>query len=75
MATVELTQRQKELMASLDLPTAPTTDVSDEEWFAMTDRLVEELQHHGINEEGDGTNERGETCRQILNVLALAEDE
>ena len=75
MAIVELTRQQKELMASLDLPTAPTTDMGDEEWFAITDRVAEELQLHGINDAGDGTNERGETCRQILDAMALADGE
>lgn len=75
MAIVELTRQQKELMASLDLPTAPTTDMDDEEWFAITDRVAEELQLHGINDAGDGTNERGETCRQILDAMALADGE
>ncbi len=75
MATVELTQRQKELMTSLDLPTTLTTDMDDEQWFEITDVLGDEIQMHGINDAGDGTNERGETCRQILNAMAEAEEE
>lgn len=75
MATVELTQRQKETLASLDLPTTLTTDMDDDQWFEITDRLGDEIQLRGINEAGDGTNERGEACRQILEAMAEAEEE
>lgn len=75
MAIVELTRQQKELLASLELPTTLTTGMDDDQWFEITDRLGEEIQMRGINETGDGTNERGETCRQILEAMAEAEEE
>lgn len=75
MATVELTQTQTELLNSLDLPGVISTEMDDEQWFGITDRLGEEIQLHGINERGDGINERGETCRQILDAMAEAEEQ
>lgn len=74
MATVELTRRQRELLASLSLPTSLDTGMDDDQWFEITDTLGDEIQMHGINEAGDGTNERGETCRQILDMMADAEE-
>ncbi|MBR3385864.1 MAG: hypothetical protein IKG69_11795 [Atopobiaceae bacterium] len=61
-------------MASLDLPTILDTGMDDDQWFEIIDALGDEIQTHGINEAGDGTNERGEVCRQILDMMADAEE-
>lgn len=74
MATVELTQRQEKLLKSLSLPTTITTDMDEDEWFEITDALGDEIQTHGINAAGDGINDHGETCRQILDAMAGAEE-
>ena len=74
MATVELTQRQKKLLESLNLPTTLTTDMDEDEWFEITDTLGDEIQMHGITAAWDGTNDHGETCRQTLDAMAEAEE-
>lgn len=74
MAVVALNQRQRDLLARLGLPTALTTTMDDEEWFAITDRLGEEIQARGVGMTGDGVNEYGEACRQVLERMAYAED-
>lgn len=74
MAVVALDQRQRDLLARLGLPTALTTTMDDDKWFAITDRLGEEIQERGVDITGDGVNEYGEACRQILERMAYAED-
>ena len=74
MATEELTQRQKELLASIELPCAIDPEMEDDRWFEIIDALGDEIQMRGINDVGDGINERGETCRQILEAMAASEE-
>jgi hypothetical protein len=69
-----LDQRQRDLLARLGLPTALTTTMDDDKWFAITDRLGEEIQARGVDMTGDGVNEYGEARRQILERTACAED-
>jgi hypothetical protein len=73
MAHVRLSEGQAAIMRALDLPESPSTDASDAEWFAILDRVAEELQRHGINDAGDGLNAHGEECRRILEAMAEAE--
>lgn len=73
MATVKLNATQADLLRALDLPATISTDADEAEWFAVADRVAEELQLHGINETGDGLNDHGEECRRILEAMAMAE--
>lgn len=74
MTIVRLSETQAELMCGLELPTVLSSDMDEAAWFGITDRLGEELQLHGIDATGDGLNGRGETCRQVLEAMARAED-
>lgn len=75
MATVALTKKQAELLTSLNLPSAISTEMDDDQWFEITDRLGDEIQLHCIDPTGNGITDRGEICRQILNAMAEAENQ
>lgn len=60
-----LTEKQANLLLRLGLPT-DFQNLSDEQYFAVDDKMSEELQLHGLNEAGDGLNEYGELCRSII---------
>lgn len=75
MATVALTKKQAELLTSLNLPSAISTEMDDDQWFDITDRLGDEIQLHCIDPTGNGITGRGEICRQILNAMAEAENQ
>ena len=75
MATVALTKKQAELLASLGFPNAVSTEMDDSQWFEIVDRLGDEIQLRCIDPTGSGINDRGELCRQILNAMADAESQ
>lgn len=69
-----LTDEQRATLRSLNLPDE-LNGLSDELWFEVEDRLGDEMQLHGINEAGDGTNEHGQICVGILNAMAQGDGE
>lgn len=66
--TVSLTNRQKELLSSFDLPT-DFEGLTDDEYFAIDERMSDEMQLHGLSD--DGLNDYGELCKSV--ILALPE--
>ncbi len=66
--TVSLTNRQKELLSSFDLPT-DFEGLTDDEYFAIDERMSDEMQLHGLSD--DGLNDYGELCESV--ILALPE--
>ena len=48
----------------------PSADMSDEEQLRLEDLLSDYLQTNGINEAGDGENETGSMCADILTLIA-----
>lgn len=75
MATVILDDRQRDLLASLDLPTHLSTDMDEDEWVDIMERLLEEVQLHGFNEAMDGENEYGLFCSSVYDAMIDAERE
>ena len=65
---VSLTNRQKELLSGLDLPT-DFNDLTDEEYFAIDECMPDEMLLHGLAD--DGLNSYGELCESV--ILALPE--
>lgn len=45
-------------------------ELSDDEMLELEDRIAEHLQLHGINRAGDGENEIGTLCADILTIIA-----
>lgn len=74
MAIVELNDKQRELLHSLGLPDAISTDMSDEEWVDLHQRLLLEVQLHGFNEAFDGENDYGMLCSSVYNAMVDAEE-
>ena len=44
-------------------------NLSDSDYFAILDKMEEELQSRGINGTGDGLNDYGELCRSVIASL------
>ena len=65
---VSLTNRQKELLSSFGLP-IDFEDIIDEEDFAIDELMSDEMQLHGLSD--DGLNDYGELCESV--ILALPE--
>ena len=63
---VSLTNRQKELLSGFDLPT-DFNDLTDEEYFAIDERMSDEMLLHGLAD--DGLNDYGELCESVILVL------
>ncbi len=66
---VNLTQRQKDLLAGFGLP-IDFEALTDEQYFAIDERMSSEMQLKGLTD--DGLNEYGELCESV--ILALPED-
>lgn len=66
---VELTQRQKDLLAGFGLPT-DFESLTDEQYLAIDGRMSSEMQLKGLAD--DGLNEYGELCESV--ILALPDD-
>lgn len=64
-------EEQTALLESLGLPTE-FDGLDDDATLAIEDALFLEMQHHGINEEGDGLNDYGSLC--IDAICALPDD-
>lgn len=66
-----LTREQTDLLHRLGLPT-DFRDLTDEQYFAVDDKVSEEMLLHGLNEAGDGLNEYGELCCSV--IVSLPDD-
>lgn len=65
---MKLTNEHKAILKRLGLP-EDFDGITDEQWFAVNDTLSDEMQLHGINEAGDGLNDYGEMCVDIITSL------
>lgn len=65
---MKLTNEHKDLLKRLGLP-EDFDSLTDEQWFAVNDTLSDEMQLHGINAAGDGLNDYGEMCVDIITSL------
>ena len=63
-----LTKRQKELLSAFGLPD-DFESLTDEQYFAIDERMSDEMQLHGLAD--DGLNDYGELCESV--ILALPE--
>ena len=52
----------------MGLPTS-FDGMKDDGLMAIEDALADEMQRHGLNDAGDGLNERGELCRSIIEAI------
>lgn len=59
---------QDELMRSLGFPTS-VDGLGDDELIRIEEKLADELQLRGINDEGDGLNEYGRLCLETIESL------
>lgn len=66
--------RYYELLNRLRLPFDPFGDLDEEQLLTLLDTLADEIAYEGINEAGDGVNEVGQLCVDLLTWLAK-EDE
>ncbi|MBE6465019.1 MAG: hypothetical protein E7003_06840 [Eggerthellaceae bacterium] len=74
MAIVELSDEQTRLLKGLGLPTVISTDMPDEQWCGITERLLDEVQMRGLNERFDGENEYGLLCSSVYMAMIDADD-
>lgn len=58
------------LLRSLNLPFDPFGELDDEQLLILLDMLADEIAYEGINEAGDGGNEVGQRCVDLLTWLA-----
>lgn len=65
---MKLTKQQEQLLNSLDLP-LEWDGLSDDELIEFEDKLSDELQLRGINKAGDGLNDYGELCLELIKLL------
>lgn len=65
---MKLTKQQEQLLNSLDLP-LEWDGLSDDELIEFEDKLSDELQLRGINKVGDGLNDYGELCLELIKLL------
>ena len=65
-AIASLTKRQRELLSSFDLPD-DFSNLTDEQYFAIDERVSNEMQLHGLAD--DGLNDYGKLCESV--ILAL----
>lgn len=66
-----LTKVQIDLLNRFGLAT-DFRNLSDSDYFAILDKMEEELQSRGINGTGDGLNDYGELCRSV--IVSLPDD-
>lgn len=60
-----LNKEQVALLSSMGLPTS-FDKMTDDELMAVEDVLADEMQANGLNDTGDGLNERGMLCRSVI---------
>ena len=70
-APITLIKRQKQLLAELELP-IDFEHLTDNQYFAIDERISIEMMTKGINDSGDGLNDYGELCRSV--IIALPDD-
>ena len=73
MATVELSMEQTRLLDSLGLPAVLTTDMPDDQWCDIMERLLDEVQARGINKDFSGENDYGLLCSSVYMAMIEAE--
>lgn len=66
-----LTKRQKQLLAKFGLST-DFEHLTDEQHFAIDERMSNEMMTKEINDSGDGLNDYGELCESV--IIALPDD-
>ena len=65
---MELKADHREILEKLGLPT-DFSALTDEQYNEIDEQVCAEMQQHGINETGDGLNDYGELCVDILEAL------
>ena len=70
-APITLTKRQKQLLAEFELP-IDFENLTDDQYFAIDERMSIEMMTKGINDSGDGLNDYGELRRNV--IVALPDD-
>lgn len=68
---ITLTKRQKQLLAKFELP-IDFEHLTDEQYFAIDERMSIEIMTKGINDSGDGLNDYGKLCESV--IIALPDD-
>lgn len=68
---IMLTKCQKQLLAEFRLST-DFEHLTDEQYFAIDERMSSEMMTKGINNSGDDLNDYGELCRSV--IIALPDD-
>lgn len=66
-----LTKRQEQLLTEFGLP-IDFEHLTDEQYFAIDERMSNEMMTKGINDSGDGLNDYGELCESV--IIALPDD-
>jgi len=74
VTAVELSQKQIDLLRKLGLPERLTTDMDDDQWRDIMERLLDEVQMHGFNEEFTGENDYGLLCSSVYMAMIDAEE-
>ncbi len=68
---ITLTKRQEQLLTEFGLP-IDFEHLTDEQYFAIDERMSNEMMTKGINDNGDGLNDHGKLCRSV--IIALPDD-
>ena len=68
---IMLTKRQKQLLAEFGLST-DFEHLADEQYFAIDERMSNEMMTKGINDNGDDLNDYGKLCESV--IIALPDD-
>ena len=68
---IMLTKRQEQLLNEFGLP-IDFEHLIDEQYFAIDERMSNEMMTKGINDSGDGLNDYGKLCESV--IIALPDD-
>lgn len=68
---ITLTKRQKQLLAELELP-IDFEHLTDDQYFAIDERMSIEMMTKGINDSNDDLNDYGKLCESV--IIALPDD-
>lgn len=68
---ITLTKRQEQLLTEFGLP-IDFEHLTDEQYFAIDERMSLEMTTKGINDSGDGLNDYGKLCESV--IIALPDD-
>lgn len=68
---IMLTKRQEQLLVEFGLP-IDFEHLTDEQYFAIDERMSNEMMTKGVNDSGDGPNDYGELCESV--IIALPDD-